>query len=190
MDTKLVWKWFLEDVREENWLNRMVSKGWAMKNRFGTFYTFESCEKGAYIYRIELLKEQPESEDSVAYIRFLEQTGVDYVAHSGKWVYFRKKAADGPFQLYTDADSKIRHFKRIFWYYTQTGILELSVGMMVLGNTYRCWVEKDADGFPWFWLLLICGIVVMAVGVLFISLIILISRKIKHLEKEKQLHEA
>ena len=31
----------------------------------------------------------------------------------GFWVILRKKAADGPFELYTDTDSQIEHYKKI-----------------------------------------------------------------------------
>jgi len=43
----------------------------------------------------------------------MEESGVEAIATWYCWVYFRKKAVDGPFDIYSDIDSRITHYKRI-----------------------------------------------------------------------------
>ena len=44
---------YYDKDKETEWLNDMVSEGWAMKGFFCGFYKFEKCEKGEYIYQID-----------------------------------------------------------------------------------------------------------------------------------------
>ena len=53
------------------------------------------------------------SAERVAYIKFLEENGVEYVASYMWWVFFRKKSSEGPFDIYSDIESRIKHYKRI-----------------------------------------------------------------------------
>ncbi|HEY5561035.1 MAG TPA: DUF2812 domain-containing protein [Clostridiaceae bacterium] len=76
-------------------------------------YLFEEGTPGEYIYRIELLKDSPKHPESRVYIKFMEDTGIECVATYMRWVYFRKKASEGAFDLYSDYESKIKHYKRI-----------------------------------------------------------------------------
>ena len=43
----------------------------------------------------------------------MEETGVEVVQRWFRWVFLRKRAADGPFQIYTDIDSQIQVYRRI-----------------------------------------------------------------------------
>jgi hypothetical protein len=99
--------------KEEEWLNEMSAKGMQLCDVGLCRYVFEEGEPGKYIYRLELLRRHPTDAQSIAYIRFMEDLGVEHVGSLLYWVYFRKKAVDGPFDLYSDISSKIRHFRRI-----------------------------------------------------------------------------
>ncbi len=101
-----------EYEKEEAWLNEMAAKGQTLVSRH-SFYEFEETQPGEYIIRMELLSDGPKSLDGEKYIRFVEDTGAEYIAHSGKWAYFRKKAADGPFELHSDNETRARHLQRI-----------------------------------------------------------------------------
>ena len=70
-------------------------------------YHFVRCEPGEYIVRLEM---HPGDED---YVRFMADTGAEYLGRVMAWRYFRKKAADGPFDLFSDIDSRIAHLDRI-----------------------------------------------------------------------------
>lgn len=99
--------------QEEKWLNEMSAKGMQLCDVGFCRYVFEEGEPGKYIYRLELLRRYPTDAESIAYIRFMEDLGVEHVGSLLYWVYFRKKAEDGPFDLYSDIPSKIKHFRRI-----------------------------------------------------------------------------
>ncbi|MFD2876410.1 DUF2812 domain-containing protein [Paenibacillus rhizoplanae] len=71
--------------------------------------------RGEYIYRLELLEKDPKEESD--YLQFMEETGAERVPAGApakakrtlinqRWVIFRRKASEGPFQIYSDADSK------------------------------------------------------------------------------------
>ena len=107
------WFWVWEFDKEERWLNEMAAKGLALVGVGFCRYAFEACIPGEYQVRLELLENQLQHAESRQYIRFLEETGVEQVGNYFRWVYFRKKTADGPFDLYSDLDSRIKHLKRI-----------------------------------------------------------------------------
>ena len=98
---------------EEKWLNDMASKGKNFTDISLFRYVFEDGKPGEYIYRLEMLDKFPNHYKSLEYLRFLEETGIEHVASILKWVYLRKKASDGPFDVYSDVDSRINHYNRI-----------------------------------------------------------------------------
>ena len=107
------WKLFLDFEKEEEWLNKMVAEGLAMTHYTLGRYSFEECAPGEYIYRIELLGRRATHPDKVKYIQFMEESGAEHVDSYLNWVYFRKKAAEGPFNIYTNLESRIAHYQRI-----------------------------------------------------------------------------
>jgi hypothetical protein len=110
-----VHKWFFawDFEKEEKWLNEMSAKGLQLVSVGFCKYLFEEADRGEYMYRLELLDYLPSNAESIAYIRFLEETGIEYIGSVLRWAYFRKKAADGVFEIYSDVNSKIKHCKRI-----------------------------------------------------------------------------
>lgn len=98
---------------EEKWLNEKSANGEHLTDVGFCRYVFEEGQPGKYIYRLEMLEKGPSHYKSVKYLKFLEETGVEHVASILKWVYLRKKASDGPFDIYSDIDSKIKHYERI-----------------------------------------------------------------------------
>ncbi len=99
--------------KEEKWLNEQSARGLQFVDTNGIRYVFEDGSRGAYLYRLELLTHRPNHPESAAYLRFLEETGIEHVGSFRSWVYLRKKASDGAFELYSDLDSKIAHCRRI-----------------------------------------------------------------------------
>lgn len=99
--------------KEEKWLNEMAAKGMILTDVGFCRYVFEEGTPGEYTYRLELLNHLPSHIESVSYLKFLEDTGVEHVGSYLRWVYLRKKVQDGTFELYSDVDSKIKHYKRI-----------------------------------------------------------------------------
>ncbi len=132
-EQKTVWKWFWvwEFEKEEQWLNAMAMDGWALRTVGFCRYTFERCEPGQYIIRCEM---HPMDE---AYVSFMEQTGAQYVGRMVAWIYFRRPAELGQFDLYSDIDSRITHLRRIATTLTAIGLMNLGIGVMNTVNVTR-----------------------------------------------------
>ena len=101
---KLFFVWDFE--KEERWLNEMAQEGWVLDNTGFSFYTFVRCEPGEYIIRLEM---NPSSD----YRAFIKELGAEYIGSYVNWVYFRRKAELGSFELLSDIDSRLTHLKRI-----------------------------------------------------------------------------
>ena len=106
---KTVWKWFWvwDFEKEEDWLNEMAMNGWVLDGVGWCTYHFVRCEPGGYSVRLEM---HPYDE---SYLAFMEETGAEYVGRVMMWIYFRKKTAEGPFNLFSDIDSRIGHLNKI-----------------------------------------------------------------------------
>jgi len=113
----IVRKAFWDHEKEEKWLNEMSAKGFALIGYSWCKYIFTASHPSEYIYRIELLEQFPIHPESQHYLQFMAENGVEHIASYMRWVYFRKPAADGAFDIYSDTDSKINHYQRIrrFW---------------------------------------------------------------------------
>ena len=122
------WFWVWDFDREEQWLNDMAAQGLALVDVGFCRYVFEECLPGEYQIRLELLDKKPTHPESEQYIRFVEETGAEQVASWIDWVYFRKKTADGPFELFSDNASRLRMLNRVIGLLTTLGILCLLSG--------------------------------------------------------------
>ena len=96
------WFWVWEFDKEERWLNQMAMEGWALCDVGFCRYTFEKCEPGEYTIRTEMRKSDPE------YVSFMSDIGAEYIGRMVQWIYFRKKAEDGPFELFDLRHRRIR----------------------------------------------------------------------------------
>lgn len=111
--TKIVHKPYIDYEKEEIWLNKMADEGWDLKRYTWCRYEFEKGEPGKYIYRLEQLENAVNHPDSQAYLRFLEESGIQHVTSYMRWIYVRRPASEGPFEVYTDTASRIKHYYRI-----------------------------------------------------------------------------
>ena len=158
------WYWVWEFDKEERWLNEMAMEGWALCGVGFCRYTFERCDPGEYTIRLEMRKPDPE------YLSFMNDIGAEYVGRVTQWLYFRKPAADGPFDLF-DLDAKIEHLGRIAKMLWIIGLANLLIGVV---NT----LENGGLGI----LNLLCATLLMyGLG--------RIEGKKEALEQERELHE-
>lgn len=58
---KVFWVWEYE--KEERWLNEIAQEGWALTCGGFCTYTFEKCEPGEYIIRVETLDNSSDFEN-------------------------------------------------------------------------------------------------------------------------------
>jgi hypothetical protein len=163
----------------------MVSNGFAMSAYTFCRYTFEDCIPGEYIYRIELLEHNANHPESVRYINFLVENGVEHVDTYFRWVYFRKKAADGDFKIYSDLTSQIKHYQRISKIWFIVGCMELCLGLSqtisvinYLEDGIQQWITNAAIGG-----------VAISLGIMLLSLWWCYSKKIKRLKREREIQE-
>ena len=166
--------------KEEKWLNEMSAKGLALTDYSWCRYVFSDSQPGEYVYRIELLENIASHPVSQKYLRFMEESGVEYVASYMRWVYFRKKASDGVFDIYSDTDSKIKHYRRInrFW-------VIIAVSQMLIGSSnVFIWINSLSSGYPSY-ANLIAGCVCILLGLGFLVLGHPLRKKISELKKEK-----
>lgn len=177
----IVWKfWKAWDFdKEEKWLNEMAAKGLALAGVSFCRYEFEECTPGAYTYRLELLKESIRHPESRQYIHFVEDMGARHVSTYSRWVYFAMPAAEGPFELHSDNESKIKHLNRILSLLIPATVLCAATGVQNL-------------------LMLFSGDGVWGNGIGFVNLAIAVwagfgirkvRKKKKLLEKEQQIFE-
>ena len=108
---------------ETAWLNSMAQDGWAMTGFFAGFYTFDSCEKGAYLYQVDFTDRLWSVTSD--YREFMKEMGAEIVTNWGFWTVLRKPASEGPFELYTDVDSQIEHYTKIKRMFKTATIIEV-----------------------------------------------------------------
>jgi hypothetical protein len=129
---KAFFAWDFEE--EEKWINEMAAKGMNLQGVGFCKYVFEEGTPGEYQYHLEWLKNRPNHPESVSYIRFLEETGAEHVGSFKNWIYLRKKRADGAFDLFSDLDSRIDHFKRI------ARLIYVILAIIALYLAYSVWI--------------------------------------------------
>ena len=165
--------------KEEKWLNDMAAKGLHLC-KVGPFkYVFEEGLPGEYVYRMELLDNQPKHQKSIQYISFIEDTGAEKIGSLSRWVYFRKKTDGGAFDLYSDIDSRIKHLDKII------AIPCTLLGLFIINGIAQLstWLRLGRS------LNLILLIEYLLLGSLTVYGLIRMLKKRKKLYKEKILHE-
>ena len=164
---------------EEVWLNKMCQKGWVMTSFFAGLYTFAPCQPGEYIYQIDMPEGagfQPN--DIEDYTEFMEDAGVEVVQQWYRWVYLRKRAAEGPFQVYTDPGSQIALYRRIRRFFLFALVLELCCSAGV-------WTNLTWDS-QLYGLYLLTACLFLLIFAVFFRVIWKCSRRIHALEAETQ----
>ena len=174
---KLFWAW--EFDKEEQWLNDMAAKGKALVSARYCTYEFEDSQPGEYAVRLEMLENSPTSPEGQQYIEFVESTGAEYVGRVMKWVYFRKKTADGPFELHGDNATRIKHLGGIIRLLKP--LMALNVGMGVYNLCIGIGLNSVVNA--------VCAGASAAVAVLLYRGMVKLNDKKKQLEKEAQLFE-
>lgn len=102
---------YYDKDEEADFLNEMSRQGWAMTGFFAGIYSFDKCRPGEYIYQVDITEGMFRVSND--YREFMRDVDVEIVCLWGPWVILRKKASEGPFELYTDVESRIEHYTRI-----------------------------------------------------------------------------
>lgn len=175
----VVRKAFWDYEKEEKYLNSMSARGLALTDYSWCRYVFEDASPGKYIYRLELLENRVNHPESLNYIKFMEENGVEFVSSYMRWVYFRKKASEGPFAIYTDLDSRIRHYARIRSFFMFLFGINLAAGLV---NLIIGIIDSSTNLFN-------AATSIVLAGFIFIFLVRPLNRKIRKLKNEKNIRE-
>ncbi len=143
---RIVRKMFYDYEKEEKWLNIMSQKGYSLVKYTWCKYEFTTEDPETYIYRIELLDSLASTPASADYLSFLEDNGIQVIASYLRWVYLRKRASDGPFDLYTNNESKITYLKKIQLFWTLPAIAELLIGFANILIAFSLMVDDSGIG--------------------------------------------
>lgn len=173
------WFWAWEFDKEEKWLTDMAAKGKALVSARYATYEFEDSAPGEYAIRLEMLEHDPASAEGQQYISFVEETGAEYVGHVMKWVYFRKKTADGPFELHSDNKTRMKHLKRIIALLRPLAVI--NAGIAVYNFCVGIGLASPVN--------VVCSMLSVAVTVLLGVGMVKLNDKKLQLEKESQLFE-
>ena len=184
----VIHKAFWDCEKVENWLNEMSAKGMALTDCSWLRYVFEESPNHEYIYRLELLENLPTHPESMNYLRFLEDNGVECVSTSGRWVYLRKRSSERAFDVYTDTDSKLRHFKRIYacgsimmWVELVSGLVNLIIALVNINVGYTLGNFTVGN--------IMLGVTMLLLALIFFLWNVPLWRKIKRLKQQKAIME-
>ena len=173
------WFWAWEFDKEEKWLDEMSAQGKALVSARYLTYEFEDCAPGEYAVRLEMLEHDPASAEGQQYISFVEETGAEHIGRVMKWVYFRKKTADGPFELHSDNRTRMKHLKRIIALLRPLAVF--NAGMAVYNFCVGIGLASPLN--------VACSLLSVAVAVLLGVGMVKLNDKKLQLEKESQLFE-
>lgn len=173
---KLFWVWDFD--KEEKWLNEMAAKGLSLVAVGFCKYEFEDCKPGEYRICLQLLDKMPGHPESRKYIEFLETTGAEHVGSFTRWVYFRKKASEGEFELFSDNASRIKYLGSVISLIAFVTIMNLFVGLynLFLAITYSSSVNY-------------LGFLNLALGIFGALGVLRLFKKRKRMKEEGQLFE-
>ena len=153
-------KLYFDKDKETRWLNDMSDQGWAMNGFFAGFYRFEPCEKGKYTYQIDFGNEFFSVSDD--YREFMSDSDIEIIQSWGFWVFLRKLSSEGEFQLYTDVDSQIEHYKKIRNMFKAVTVIELICLFIELFSA-----SMTKSPLLWSFVFLILAIIIAFVNITF-----------------------
>lgn len=166
-------KLYFDKDKETDWLNEMAAQGWAMTGFFAGLYTFDKCEPGQYVYQVDFSDRFGHVSES--YRELMKDMEIEILQCWGYWVLLRREASAGPFELYTDVDSQIEHYKKILRMFKAVTILEMLCLFMVTASA-----SLGHDAVSW-GAVIVMSVVVMA----FISITVRTKDTIRILRERK-----
>ena len=163
-------RWYYDKDREEEFLNKMVAKGYAMTHFFLGVYWFERCEHGEYTYRVDIIRDKNTREKNEFY-DLIRETGGELVETWGVWAFLRKR---GAFELYSDNESKIEQYSRI-----QRTFLILAISeFLILSFQWESYLKYNSNRALFF------AILLSSIFITFCYQVYKCTRKIKSLRDE------
>lgn len=171
----LIW----QHEKEEAWLNKMSEEGLELVNIGFCRYRFKENTKEKFEYKLELLDNLACSNQSKDYIDFMKDSGIEHVGSYFRWAYFKKKQDGEPFEIFSDIESNVTHFKRI-------RMLMLCITPLNIANTFNMLTRYfDYGSFK----MLGLGILFAIITIALIVESFVITKKITALNKKRDFAE-
>ncbi len=181
MSQRTVHRLYFDFEKEEAWLNAMAAKGLHLVRYSWGAYTFEQGEPGEWIYRIQFLDDDARKPASSEYMALVADAGVETVDTHMNWAYFRRRAADGPFELFSDLGSRIAHYKRVLTFLGLMVVTQAPISVVLIAGVSRArWAPA--------WSVPLLVIQVTALMVFCVETFRL-RRRVKALERQRQIFE-
>lgn len=189
MNTRKIAKPFFKDFlfeKEEVWLNEMAAQGWNMIKPGFRRATFEQGAPGEWIYRIQVLPQHVRRPESKEYFEFMRTTGVELVRAADQLAYFRKRSAEGTFELFTDRESLLAYARNLrkWWVAQSTLIAVISVTPVM--NLLPAGQLTEKPMLDWAFLILWVSIIGATV-IVSLSRLRQIDRRVRELESQPSL---
>lgn len=140
------WFWAWDFQKEEQWLQQMAAKGLALVSVGFARYEFEDTQGGEYDVCLQLLEQNIKHPESVKYIEFLEQTGAEHVGTYGRWIFVRKKRAEGGLQLFSDYQSRVKQLSRIIGMIVPVSVANILIGISNISLLFTLSGDANAVG--------------------------------------------
>ena len=140
------WFWAWDFQKEEQWLQQMAAKGLALVSVGFARYEFEDTQPGEYDVCLQLLEQNIKHPESVKYIEFLEQTGAEHVGTYGRWIFVRKKRAEGGLQLFSDYQSRVKQLSRIIGMIVPVSVANFLIGISNISLLFTLSGDANAVG--------------------------------------------
>ena len=151
--------WFIDFDKEQRWINEMCKKGWALWHTNGVIYRFKSCEMGEFIYQIDFDEEQP-THNAGDYVAFRSSCGDQFVHQWKQKIYWRRAAADGPFEVESNVAAQLRITRKAFNYHLNSFIgltIIAAFSFLVLAplgrhlpeSTFSQWLREFSTGLTY-----------------------------------------
>ena len=140
------WFWVWDFQKEEQWLQQMAAKGLALVSVGFTRYEFEDTQGGEYDVCLQLLEQNIKHPESVKYIEFLESTGAEHVGSYFRWVYLRKKRAEGGLKLFSDYQSRVKQLSRIIGMIVPVSVANILIGISNISLLFTLSGDANAVG--------------------------------------------
>ena len=140
------WFWAWDFQKEEQWLQQMAAKGLALVSVGFARFEFEDTQGGEYDVCLQLLEQNIKHPESVKYIEFLEQTGAEHVGTYGRWIFVRKKRAEGGLQLFSDYQSRVKQLSRIIGMIVPVSVANILIGISNISLLFTLSGDANAVG--------------------------------------------
>jgi hypothetical protein len=180
--------WYHQYEEEEIFLTKMRQKGWkfiSLHKGLPTTYVFEKCELDDYIYQIDYVKKE---EDTSDYHQLYQDAGWEEIislpAIGVKRYYFCKKSSGNVERIYTDIDSKITLFEKLWRVY---GCILLSYLCLGINGIYALTsILSRGTGGVWIIIAIIGIVIFLLLAIMILYFLIGLLRKKRKLQEQKK----